>query len=90
MGGMKIITILLLLFTTVAVGATKELPLATVHAFLKEDCPIARYHTKTLSELHERYAKEGIAFRGYVSSSKAWPPSRPSLSSPLPSNTMRV
>ena len=71
MGGMKIITTLLLLLAPVAVVATKELPIATVHAFLKEDCPIARYHTKTLSELHERYAKEGIAFRGYVSTSKA-------------------
>jgi len=71
MGGMKIITTLLLLLAPVAVVATKELPIATVHAFVKEDCPIARYHTKTLSELHERYAKEGIAFRGYVSTSKA-------------------
>ena len=71
MGGMKIITTLLLLLAPVAIVATKELPIATVHAFLKEDCPIARYHTKTLSELHERYAKEGIAFRGYVSNRKA-------------------
>ena len=63
MGGVKIITTLLLLLAPVAVVATKELPIATVHAFLKEDCPIARYHTKTLSELHEHYAKEGIAFR---------------------------
>ena len=46
-------------------------PVATVHVFLKEDCPIARYHTKTLSQLQERYAKEGIAFCGYVSSGKA-------------------
>ena len=71
MGGMKIITTLLLLLATVAVGATKEPPMATVHVFLKENCPIAIYHTKTLSELHERYAEEGIAFRGYVSTSKA-------------------
>jgi hypothetical protein len=71
MGGMKIITTLLLLLATVAVGDKKPLPIATVHVFLKEECPIARYHTKTLSQLQERYAKEGIAFRGYVSSSKA-------------------
>ena len=71
MGGMKTITTLILLLATVAVGATKELPIATVHVFLKENCPIAIYHTKTLSELHERYAEEGIAFRGYVSTSKA-------------------
>ncbi|MCH1502459.1 MAG: hypothetical protein L7V86_02645 [Verrucomicrobiales bacterium] len=68
---MKIITTLLLLLATAAVGATKERPIATVHVFLKENCPIAIYHTKTLSELHERYAEEGIAFRGYVSTSKA-------------------
>lgn len=71
MGGMKIITTLLLLLSTVAVGDKKDLPVATVHVFLKEDCPIARYHTKTLSKLHEHYAKEGIAFRGYVSNRKA-------------------
>ena len=34
---MKIITTLLLLLAPVAVVATKELPIATVHAFLKED-----------------------------------------------------
>ena len=46
-------------------------PVATVHVFLKEDCPISRYHTKTLSQLYLRYAKNGIVFRGYLSSSKA-------------------
>jgi hypothetical protein len=70
MGGMKGI-ILFCLLARVAATATKEPPIATVHVFLKENCPIAIYHTKTLSELHERYAKEGIAFRGYVSTSKA-------------------
>jgi hypothetical protein len=70
MGGMKSITTLLLLLAAVAVGATKERPIATVHVFLKENCPIAIYHTKTLSELHERFAMD-IAFRGYVSTSKA-------------------
>ena len=70
MGSMKGI-ILFCLLATVAATATKELPIATVHIFLKEDCPIARYHTKMLSKLQESYAKEGIAFRGYVSTSKA-------------------
>ena len=70
MGSMKGI-ILFCLLATVPATATKELPIATVHIFLKEDCPIARYHTKTLSKLQESYAKEGIAFRGYVSTSKA-------------------
>ena len=46
-------------------------PVATVHVFLKENCPISRYHTKTLSQLYLRYAKSSIVFRGYVSSSKA-------------------
>lgn len=46
-------------------------PVATVHVFLKEDCPISRYHTKTLSQLHLRYAKHGIVFHGYVSSTRA-------------------
>ena len=71
MGGMKSIITLLLLLATVAVGATKEPPVATVHVFLKENCPIAIYHTKTLSELHERFGNKGIAFRGYVSTRKA-------------------
>jgi len=71
MGGMKIITILFLLLATIAFGAKKKLPIATVHVFLKENCPIAIFHTKTLSNLHENYAKKGIAFRGYVSTSKA-------------------
>ena len=68
---MKGIILFCLLATVAAATATKELPIATVHIFLKEDCPIARYHTKTLSKLQESYAKEGIAFRGYVSTSKA-------------------
>ena len=70
MGRMKGI-ILFCLLATVAATATKELPIATVHIFLKEVYPITRYHTKTLSKLQESYAKEGIAFRGYVSTSKA-------------------
>ena len=71
MKGMKKILTFFLLLSTVTVGSTKEPLIATVHVFLKENGPIVIYHTKTLSKLHEQYAEKGIAFCGYVSTSKA-------------------
>lgn len=71
MGGMKIISALLLLLATSPIATATEPLKATVHVFLKEDCPIARYHTKTLVALHERFASQDIKFHGYLPSSKA-------------------
>ena len=42
-----------------------------VRVFLAEGCPIARYHTLTLRQLHEAFAVQGIQFEGYFPNTSA-------------------
>ena len=57
---MRIITTLLLLLATVAVGATRELPIAPVHAFLRKYFPT--FSIYLLSFLDPLSADSGIMF----------------------------